>query len=762
MKSLNNYSMMQLIDRYKNIIGEDFEEFVCSIMMTEETIDDFKSMVTAKVGLNANKKEREKATYAIIRDILEKPEKDSNDSSLKKQLVAAIMLKYPERIESGMGKEMREFILDGEPISVYHFPGREYSGTPEHLIVTKDEPRSIDSIHNEEQRRLFKSIVKTIAPTDLESIIKPEYKEAVLSVMMKEIAKKYFVEKRKMPIEELKKIFSNSEEGKTTIKFDDENAGEEVKELLEEYIYKNFHLIDKESILMNAASRLMLGIRLYQGEKINNISLNEIGEEESETAIENSVSSLKRIYRELKRGKYEGIGYKIVDDDGEIIIRTELEDIEKFISRCTEDKYISDTYINQLRANLENGVFPENLEELKIAGIGLEEVTNILKNYEQEEDEEKKGNLLTSANALVKYLLRNSDVKKEDVIDLYINGNANLELIKTMELDELSKEYFDTRFVELFGEDVYLDTPESNAKLKRYGNLYAMLKEQNQIDTTTDDLVENLSTMFGEEFIPNIMGELYKIGVANIEEALQWLGGEFLNEQYKQENLKPVEIRNLYDSGIIKHDELVSMIKLLKDNTEKFMVISSLFPEQESIDIRQELSERCLDLGEGAKEEEKGTKRRKRDEKSKDYNKYITDPVSRFMLMKLLDKEYSFKMTLDGHAIMYLPNHEKVIIEKMLDKDGRPDYGAATYVLDADYFERNKNAIVEIDKIRRGNLSGNLSSKSVEKLIHSATGWGKGIKKVFEINEETKTPEELKQIEEAIEAVEKSRKKIER
>lgn len=764
MKSLNNYSIIQIIDRYKNIIGEDFEEFVCSIMMTEETIDDFKSMVTAKVGLNASKKEREKATYSIIRNILEKSEKDSIDNSLKKQLVAAIMLKYPERIESGIGKEMREFILDGEPISVYHFPGTEYSETPEHLIVTRDEPRSIDSIHNEEQRRLFKSIVKTIAPTDLESIIKPEYKEAVLSVMMKDIAKKYFVEKRKMPLEELKEIFSNSsEEGKTTIKFADENAGEEVKELLEEYIYKNFHLIDKESILMNAASRLMLGIRLYQGEKINNISLNEIGEEESETAIENSISSLKRIYRELKRGKYEGIGYRIVDDDGKTIIRTELEDIEKFISRCTENKYISDIYVNDLRANLEEGIFPENLEELKIAGIGLEEVTNIVNRYEQEEDKEKKEKLLTSANALVKYLLRNSDVKKEEVIDLYINGNANLELIKAIELDELPKEYFDTRFIELFGEDVYLDTPESNAKLKRYGNLYSMLREQKQIDTTTDDLVEKLSTMFGEEFIPNIMGELYKIGVANIEEALQWLGGEFLNEQYKQENLKPVEIRKLYDNGIIKHDELISMIKLLKDNTEKFMVISSLFPEQESIDIRQEISERCLDLGEGAREEEKGTKRKKVGETSKDYNKYITDPVSRFMLMKLLDKEYSFKMTSDGHAVMFLPNYEKVIIEKMLDKNGRPYYGAATYVLDEEYFDKNKNEIiVEGDKIKRSKLSESSSSKSVEKLVHSATGWGKGIKKVFEIDEETKTPENLEQIEEAIKAVEESRTKIER
>lgn len=758
MKSLDNLTLMQIMDKYRDIIGEDFEDFICTILNSERIIHNFKDAIDSRAIKKNDKKEREKIAYKIIKEVLEdNKSKFNNDNDFKRKIIAEIIRKYPERIKSGTKQEMKKFVLNGNPIEAYEFPSGKYIGMTEYQIITEDDKKSVDSIYDEKQRKLFKSIIDTIALPDIDSIFKSKYAKTALPVMMRNIAIQYFIDNKRMTVREFKKLY---EEDEIVIDDDDKKAEEEIIELAKEYITNNFQLIDREALLLNTAAKLMLGLKVCSGEKINNVLPIQLDEEEKREKVENSILSLKRIYRELLKGKYNVETHAITDDDGNIIIETDVKDLEKFLLRCTDTKYLSDLYINKLRENLANGVFPEDLEELKIAGVGLEDVTNIVNNYEQEEDEEKKEKLLTSANAFVKYLLRNSDVKKEDVIDLYINGNANLELIKTMELDELQKEYFDTRFVELFGEDVYLDTPESNAKLKRYGNLYSMLKEQNQIDTTTDDLVEKLSTMFGEEFIPNIMGELYKIGVANIEEALQWLGGEFLNEQYKQENLKPVEIRNLYDNGIIKHDELISMIKLLKDNTEKFMVISSLFPEQESIDIRQELSERCLDLGEGAKED-KGGKRRKRDEKSKDYNKYITDPVSRFMLMKLLDKEYSFKMTLDGHAVMYLPEYEKVIIEKMLDKNGKPYYGAATYVLDADYFERNKSAIVETDKIRRGKLSGNLSSKSVEKLIHSATGWGKGMKEIFGIKEETKTPEELNQIEEAIKAVEESRTRFE-
>lgn len=760
MKSLDNLTLMQIMDKYRDIIGEDFEDFICTILNSERIIHNFKDAIDSRAIKKNDKKEREKIAYKIIKEVLEdNKSKFNNDNDFKRKIIAEIIRKYPERIKSGTKQEMKKFVLNGNPIEAYEFPSGKYIGMTEYQIITEDDKKSVDSIYDEKQRKLFKSIIDTIALPDIDSIFKSKYAKTALPVMMRNIAIQYFIDNKRMTVREFKKLY---EEDEIVIDDDDKKAEEEIIELAKEYITNNFQLIDREALLLNTAAKLMLGLKVCSGEKINNVLPIQLDEEEKREKVENSILSLKRIYRELLKGKYNGETHAITDDDGNIIIETDVKDLEKFLLRCTDTKYLSDLYINKLRENLANGVFPEDLEELKIAGVGLEDVTNIVNNYEGEENEENKEKLLASANAFVKYLLRNSDVKKEDVIDLYINGNANLELIKTMELDELSKEYFDTRFVELFGEDVYLDTPESNAKLKRYGNLYAMLKEQNQIDTTTDDLVEMLSTMFGEEFIPNIMGELYKIGVANIEEVLQWLGGEFLKEQYEQENLRPVEIRRLYDNGTIKHDELISMIKLLKDNTEKFMVISSLFPEQESIDIRQELSERCLDLGESAKEEEKGVKRKKKGETSNDYDKYITDPVSRFMLMKLLDKEFSFKITSDGHAVMYLPDYEKVIIEKMLDKNGKPYYGAATYVLDEDFFEKNKSVIVEKDKIRRGKLSEVSKLKSVEKLIHSATGWGKGIKKVFGIDKETKTPEELEQIEKAIKEVEESRRKIER
>ena len=419
-------------------------------------------------------------------------------------------------------------------------------------------------------------------------------------------------------------------------------------------------------------------------------------------------------------------------------------------------------YIDKLHANLAVGTFPENLEELKIAGVGLEDVTHIIESYEEAEDKDEKEKLLTSANALASYLLRNTELKEEDFIDLYVNGNANLELIEQMKLGEMPKEYFDTRFMELFSEDVYFDTKESNTKLKRYANLYSVLREQEQIDTTTDDLVVKLSGMFGEEFIPNIMGELYKTGIADIEEAMQWLGGEFIATQYKQEVLQPVEIREMYNKGKIDLQELAGMISLLEDNTEKFMVISSLFPEAESIEIRQELFKRCLELGDSLKEDDKGTKRKKGKKSDNKYDQYITDPEERFKAAQLLDKEYSLKMTSDGHAIMHLPNLQTVWIEKMLDKDGNPYYGAASYFVNEEYFEKNKDTILVEDKVKRRKLSQNSESKSIEKLIHSPTGWVKGVKRILKINEETRTPEELQEIDNAMKSVKESRRKIER
>lgn len=764
MKSIDNLTLIQIINRYKDIIGDDLESFIYSKIFDDKIIQSIEESIQNRVILNTDE-ERQRIAYQLLMEILKNPQNSLNtDNSIKRQFIAEIMKTYPDRIKTGTKKEMKDLILDGKPIAIYEFPSQKYRGIRETLIFTKEEPKSIDSIYDEKKRKLFKEIMDTITIEDISSIIKPEYKDAVLGAIMKKITMQYFVDKKGMKPQDFKEMYLDkvAEDKETIVKLDDKDAGICITELLQEYVSENFYLMDREAILLNAAARLMLGVRVCEGEQVGDLILRNNDESKKQILIECSILEIRKILKELKTGKYTNAKYKVVDNDGETIIEADEKNIEEFLARCTDTRYLSDLYIDKLHANLAVGTFPENLEELKIAGVGLEDVTHIIESYEEAEDKDEKEKLLTSANALASYLLRNTELKEEDFIDLYVNGNANLELIEQMKLGEMPKEYFDTRFMELFSEDVYFDTKESNTKLKRYANLYSVLREQEQIDTTTDDLVVKLSGMFGEEFIPNIMGELYKTGIADIEEAMQWLGGEFIATQYKQEVLQPVEIREMYNKGKIDLQELAGMISLLEDNTEKFMVISSLFPETESIEIRQELFKRCLELGDSLKEDDKGTKRKKGKKSDNKYDQYITDPEERFKAAQLLDKEYSLKMTSDGHAIMHLPNLQTVWIEKMLDKDGNPYYGAASYFVNEEYFEKNKDTILVEDKVKRRKLSQNSESKSIEKLIHSPTGWVKGVKRILKINEETRTPEELQEIDNAMKSVKESRRKIER
>lgn len=764
MKSIDNLTLIQIINRYKDIIGDDLESFIYSKIFDDKIIQSIEESIQNRVILNTDE-ERQRIAYQLLMEILKNPQNSLNtDNSIKRQFIAEIMKTYPDRIKTGTKKEMKDLILDGKPIAIYEFPSQKYRGIRETLIFTKEEPKSIDSIYDEKKRKLFKEIMDTITIEDISSIIKPEYKDAVLGAIMKKITMQYFVDKKGMKPQDFKEMYLDkvAEDKETIVKLDDKDAGICITELLQEYVSENFYLMDREAILLNAAARLMLGVRVCEGEQVGDLILRNNDESKKQILIECSILEIRKILKELKTGKYTNAKYKVVDNDGETIIEADEKNIEEFLARCTDTRYLSDLYIDKLHANLAVGTFPENLEELKIAGVGLEDVTHIIESYEEVEDKDEKEKLLTSANALASYLLRNTELKEEDFIDLYVNGNANLELIEQMKLGEMPKEYFDTRFMELFSEDVYFDTKESNTKLKRYANLYSVLREQEQIDTTTDDLVVKLSGMFGEEFIPNIMGELYKTGIADIEEAMQWLGGEFIATQYKQEVLQPVEIREMYNKGKIDLQELAGMISLLEDNTEKFMVISSLFPEAESIEIRQELFKRCLELGDSLKEDDKGTKRKKGKKSDNKYDQYITDPEERFKAAQLLDKEYSLKMTSDGHAIMHLPNLQTVWIEKMLDKDGNPYYGAASYFVNEEYFEKNKDTILVEDKVKRRKLSQNSESKSIEKLIHSPTGWVKGVKRILKINEETRTPEELQEIDNAMKSVKESRRKIER
>lgn len=767
MKTIDEYTVLELIERYKDVIGEDIENFLCDTIYEGRHTEELKEAIGIKAIIKNDKKARIKAVYSVLEELFGNVKEINESADLKKDLLAQIIERYPDRIKARTKKEMKELILEGKSAEVYKYPSKKYKGVDEYKIITDEEPKSTESIYDSRERRFFEQVIDEVSINDLEAVIKSKYKERLMDVIMKKVSTNYFLEKKKITPKEYLELYKRGrqedDQERVVIEFSQENAERDVNQILREYLKTNFHLVDQETLLLNAAAKLMLGIRLIQGEKICNVSIRDVAKSEETEKIQASIISLERISRELKKNKYSrDVVYNVKDENGQKIITTDKQGIDDFLEKCTDTKYLSDEYIEKLHEDLSKGIIPEDIEELRIAGVDVSDVINVMDNYEENQRKKEKEHLLETAKELTNYLKQNGKIDSEHIIKLYMDGNVSLNLLIAVDISDLSKEYFEDKLLEVFGENVFINNEETNNRIKKYGNLYSMLREKGQIDTTTDQIVEKLSEVFGEEFIPGIIDDLYKMKIANMQDGLQWLGGEFLTELYKQENLRPVEIRRLYNEGTINFEDLTSMVKLLNDNTEQFMVISSLFPEAESIETRQELFKECLDLGDSLKEDDKGTKRKKGEKIESEYNQYITDPGERFKVVQLLDKEYSLKMTSDGHAIMHLPSRGKVFIEKMLDKDGNPYYGAATYIVDKEYFEKNEDMIVIEDKIKRSKLSQNSESKSIERVIHSPTGWGKGIKRIFEINEETRTPEELQEIEDAIKSVEESRRKIER
>lgn len=740
MKTIDEYTVLELIERYKDVIGEDIENFLCDTIYEGRHTEELKEAIGIKAIIKNDKKARIKAVYSVLEELFGNVKEINESADLKKDLLAQIIERYPDRIKARTKKEMKELILEGKSAEVYKYPSKKYKGVDEYKIITDEEPKSTESIYDSRERRFFEQVIDEVSINDLEAVIKSKYKERLMDVIMKKVSTNYFLEKKKITPKEYLELYKRGrqedDQERVVIEFSQENAERDVNQILREYLKTNFHLVDQETLLLNAAAKLMLGIRLIQGEKICNVSIRDVAKSEETEKIQASIISLERISRELKKNKYSrDVVYNVKDENGQKIITTDKQGIDDFLEKCTDTKYLSDEYIEKLHEDLSKGIIPEDIEELRIAGVDVSDVINVMDNYEENQRKKEKEHLLETAKELTNYLKQNGKIDSEHIIKLYMDGNVSLNLLGTVDISDLSKEYFEDKLLEVFGENVFINNEETNNRIKKYGNLYSMLREKGQIDTTTDQIVEKLSEVFGEEFIPGIIDDLYKMKIANMQDGLQWLGGEFLTELYKQENLRPVEIRRLYNEGTINFEDLTSMVKLLNDNTEQFMVISSLFPEAESIETRQELFKECLDLGDSLKEDDKGTKRKKGEKIESEYNQYITDPGERFKVVQLLDKEYSLKMTSDGHAIMHLPSRGKVFIEKMLDKDGNPYYGAATYIVDKEYFEKNEDMIVIEDKIKRSKLSQNSESKSIERVIHSPTGWGKGIKRIFEINE---------------------------
>ena len=279
-------------------------------------------------------------------------------------------------------------------------------------------------------------------------------------------------------------------------------------------------------------------------------------------------------------------------------------------------------------------------------------------------------------------------------------------------------------------------------------------------------LIEELN----EDFEENDLKELYKLGLIEIETAVEWGGESITKEMLIDRTLKPSDAKRLIKENQIDINYIIRLLQS-KDlsEEEKLTLICSTFSDDDQMALRMELMQ-YLNIKEEknySKKENTNVVAKNKNANSEKRKKYMMDPGARWKLMTLLDKEYTQTLTNDGHIIFQLPNIDNgiAIIEKMFKRTKertKPSYGSATYIMTQEEFINNRSQIIEETsknqiKINREKLLEMKVDEKTDKIVHSK-GWGRHIKQYFNIEEESKySKKQIEEIDKAIESIEKSR-----
>lgn len=781
--SFDKCTATDIIDYFDDIIGNDLEEIIYSLYdarlenSDKAYIDDFIN-TTNLTNINEISKLRKNMIYRLLQQSTQ-----NQDENIKFKILYEIYARYRTQLTKPENKnklkKLRDIILeDREAVVLSHHD----KGKLRYDIITRDEPKSIDSIVNNQTRELIEIALDSIAALeDLDQIIKyPMLASNIIRKCLIEFM--YELGARNSDVEEVTQepVFKdnnkilNIEELKTIM------GDQEILNLFNlyvlDYLRHNLQFIDTDTLLKNSVARLILGIRINSGEEIEEIELKEnFEEEEVQSAMRNSIRCLKKFYNELeKRPNSRNGAYQISGRDGREIITIDMDYIEQFLQRCTQYKYFTDEDIELIHNQIKQGIIPEDMQVRQIANISIDDLVTASKSYEStEEDEEKKAKLLSCSLELIKYLRETGAISNDEkLLEMYLNGELNIDILDSVEMPEILEENYIEKFKTIY-EETEKDDEESTHKKKliRYSELYKRLMSETKLDK--DNLVEKLVEQYGEERGNKILIDLYNLGMINLEDCINWAGTDILKNLFEMENrnIQPNQINNLYHNNILSINEIADLILMIPNVEERYITIASIFPEMSESEERQELIYKTI------KVEKALNNKTKTDGNGiihpvipTDYNKHITDSTYRFNLIRLFDKEYFMEMTADGHAIIKLPKFKKVMIEKMLDTKKEEGYGAATYIVDEDYYLANEDDIKVEGKVNRKELIRALKMEKADRFSHiveqsdgkenknkKRVSWGEQLKRYFTgLSQSRYTEEEEKEIDNAIENINNS------
>jgi len=756
------------IKNFKTIDDGSIWEILKAI--SEETGIGIEELIEEVIGINDGLKKTLEAiptgAPATLRREILKREMINLEKHLDKPYKISIVLELYKKLKDTkypIKNDLKRLFLDGANYTLTIKP-KEKDGF-NYEIITREKQQKFDDLIFKPKLKVFLEEVfdQVVNIVDLANIIKEDYEESTI------------IDKTLLELATEKKIidttgaFSKDKDNMEVlaeIKMQLYKKLDEDEEFLREgdarvssYIKENMQFIDINKFLLMAATRLIIGMKVASGEKIEGITLcdHKQGETTKNTKIfiENIRSELKE--RAKRNSKVKDLTQSLYNSEDEEIIKVDLKYIDSFLKRFIEDRYITDAEIEEVHRKLaEEGAMPDSKEMYEIAGIGIKDLENISETIEDEKDLVKKEILISSAKELIKYLKETKGLSDEKIIEMYINGVLSQEL--ALDLDFEDEYYIDT-FKKLYEENSKEKTPEKTKRLNKFSALCYELSEQGKLDK------EELLLEFMESNDKENVYDLYTMGAISLEDCFECIGIEALEKIFAGGNItvQPAILKKMYDSGKLDIKNMVNLINKIPSKEEKYLLIINIFPEE--LEIRQEIINKTIDVDFGLMTKAiTKTKRKKEDETRPEginFKRHITDSAHRFNLIKNLDVNYYMEMSKDGHVILTLPKFGKIIIEKILDTQNENGYGAATYVLDEKYFDDNEDKIRSAGKINRSVLVEAHKDGNATKFSHSVKTWGDKIKKFFEkISGIPFTDEENKKLDEIIQKIKDSEKLI--
>ncbi len=554
---------------------------------------------------------------------------------------------------------------------------------------------------------------------------------------------------------------------------------------LEEGIKENIKYIDIDKMLLVAGLRYIEILEratqpIILDAYAENGELREQTPEESARIMKGIIMSIAREVRE---------GTIIIGMDGK---EHTLEELQKDIRRFVGTKYIKKAEVEQLKEKLFTGeITLEDIgkEKLSLLDLTGQEIFSLIAKSERNLIFLLENRIIDEKSEMLRALyLRNecSDELFEKIIQKQLLDGAQISCLfedGIIKLEQISK-IKDRKMIEdmqipLRIKEIYIENLINGENLKqeqielfnKYSRLYRTVMIEGRTEEEVQENTFRLISAFEDELSNDILKELYQFGLISLDSAIDW--GVSPMEMLAENSMKPTDLKGLYAKKVIDIEAIKNVLvhgDLPYD--EKLDLIYSTFDgeTEEEYRMREELVQ-LLEPADEYKSNSKETTNNQNRGEGKKSREYVTDPHARWKLTSLIDKDYSRKFlpraieVRDGHSITLLPNHDKVMIEKMYDKrKGKVvnAYKKRTWIVPSEEFFKHIDEIIVDGAINRRYLGELWREGTVDGIIHS-TAWGRKIKEYFDISEaNTKyTKADIEEIDKAIEMVNKSRRERE-